>query len=194
MKEQKSYSNDELIIGLRNEDKEVMHYVMNSFGESIYGLLIKSGATISEAEDCFMDAIEVVYRKLQDVNFILERASLKSYLSQIALNVWYKSIRKKKFQVSVTIEHLGVPIDGNNLEQELEEQARVKLFREKLSQLSPECQKLFYLSLVELESMKSISIKMGYTEEYVRKKKHGCKEKLFKLIQEDPLFSELKST
>ena len=181
----------DIISGIKKDDSNIIAWVFNHFKNPVQQVLIKYGASPEEAQDHYMDGLEALYINITRKGLVLDKASFSTYLHQVCLHHWFKTLRRKKLHSQVTNEDVGVHNDMTDLLEDINQVARIKLYREKLALLSPECQKVLHAALIEEESMKNIGEKMGYTEGFARKKKFECKEKLFRLIKQDPIYSEL---
>ncbi|MEP7267420.1 MAG: sigma-70 family RNA polymerase sigma factor [Saprospiraceae bacterium] len=187
-----NYTENQLLQGIREGNKKIIEFIFQNHQSRIIILLQKYGATLEESEDHFMDGLEAIYNKVtENQDFILEQASFNTYLSKVCINLWLKTARRKKFTSEVTIDEVMVQMDSPDQIELINEMAKVKLFREKLKLLSNECQQLIKMSFNETNSMKDIALAMNYTDGFVRKKKHDCKEKLMKMVKEDSLYKEL---
>ncbi|MBK9928291.1 MAG: sigma-70 family RNA polymerase sigma factor [Saprospiraceae bacterium] len=176
----------DIISGIKKDDSNIIAWVFNHFKNPVQQVLIKYGASPEEAQDHYMDGLEALYINITRKGLVLDKASFSTYLHQVCLHHWFKTLRRKKLHSQVTNEDVGVHSDMTDLLEDINQVARIKLYREKLALLSPECQKVLHAAIIGGKLGK-----MGYTEGFARKKKYECKEKLFKLIKQDPIYSEL---
>ncbi|MDA7625714.1 RNA polymerase subunit sigma, partial [bacterium] len=102
--------------------------------------------------------------------------------------IWLRQL-KKKHRTEVTLGQEERLEDKVNIESELIEMEKRRFYKEKFSLLGVDCQSVLQ-SFFDGRSLKEIALKMGYTNEYVKRKKFKCKEKLVKLIKGDRQFSE----
>lgn len=153
---------------------------------------MRHGGREDDAEDVFMDALEAIYTKLHSTGLKLERAVFKTYLIQVCLFQWSKKKRKNKWETPVTNEELMVQKDTLDLSETLAEIDRIRLFRQKINLLGMECRNILQWFVEEGRSMKEIAGILNISEVFARKKKFECKQQLFKMVKEDPLYNELK--
>ncbi len=99
---------------------------------------------------------------------------------------------EKKWESPVTNDELVVQKDTLDLSESLAEVDRIKLFRMKIDLLGLECRNILKWFVEECRSMKEIAGILNISEVFARKKKFECKQRLFRLVKEDPLYNELK--
>lgn len=184
-----SHEDIKLINGIASGDTVLIQKVYGKYFDSIVNYTLKNSGTVDDAKDIFQDAIMVIYQKLTDPEFKIQY-SLHTYLFTICRNIWLKKLRKKSDQ-TVSLPPNMVLINKDTFEDELSWREKEKLYRIKFKQLGEKCQKVIRLYLGGT-SMQDIAIKMGFSSPgYAKKKKYQCKNQLFKLIQNDPMYSTL---
>lgn len=186
------FSDETYLEGILTHDGSVLRSIFHEFLPGIQRHILSNNGTLEEGEDVFMDALEVIYRKVKDGKLELI-SSFYTYLFEICKRLWLKKLRRKKFHSKVTIDDWKVLKLGEEPKELIEQTERFKLYREKLNLLRDDCQKILRLALIEKKSMKEIAAIMDYSgESYARKRKFQCKEKLLELIRKDARFKELK--
>ena len=184
--------NEHILDGIRLGDDAVIKKVFTNCLPSVKSLIVRQGGLEEDAEDVFMDALEAIYTQLHAKGLNLERAAFKTYLTQVCLFQWAKKKRKKKWESPVTNDELVVQKETLDLSESLAEVDRIKLFRMKIDLLCLECRNILKWFVEEGRSMKEIAGTLNISEVFARKKKFECKQRLFKMVQEDPLYHELK--
>ena len=106
-------------------------------------------------------------------------------------NLWLSRLRNKQNQVS--------PLEGveqaeleSDLEQRLERSEREQLFFKHFDQLGEQCRKIMQWFFDKVP-LKEIAARLDTSENYIKKRKFVCKEKLIKAVQADPMFQELST-
>lgn len=181
-----------ILEGIRTGDEVILKNIFSTYKMLIMNILRKSGAKPQESEDVFITALEAIYEKLQTKELTLDKASFKSYFIKICLFQWNKIKYRKKFLYSVTLENIEVFNENEDLTEELLIADQYKLLRAKLAQITGQCQQILIWFFIDEKSTKEIAMMLNITEGNVRKKKFDCKTRLFKLIQSDSLYKELK--
>ena len=177
-RKKRSLMDDEVLLGgLRDHDKEVIRYIFSQFFPMIEHLVkTNGGGSREEAEDVFMNALEVFYLKLQEETFNLTCA-FSTLLFEICRRQWLKVLNQKKRLVRVTFPDSKILME-EDFTAALEQAERYELYREKFEEISPGCREILNLFL-EGNSMKQIAEKLGFaSEEYARKRKFNCKKKI----------------
>lgn len=180
-----------ILDGIKTGDPAVLRKIFSDHKYSICQLLMKGGASSVESDDIFMSAIEVIFNKLQNAHIELLDASFKTYLTKICLFQWSKIKRRKKFTSDVTIDDLGVLTDMEDLSEDWNAIERKNLMSRKMKLISSECRHLLEWFYSEQKSITEIATLLKIAEGNVRKRKFDCKEKLIRLVQNDPLYKEL---
>ena len=180
-----------LIKGLREHDRTTIEYLFEQFFPLIENMVRANGkGSRQEAEDLFMNALEVLYLKVQDEDFKLTCA-FSTLLFEICKRQWLKTLKYKKRIVRVTFDYQSELIEENDLMLVLEQSERYHLYRAKFKELSEGCREVLSMFLEGI-SMKDIAERLGFaSEQYARKRKFKCKEKLLKLVRKDVRFKEL---
>lgn len=180
-----------LLDGIRSGDDQILKQIFRVYKPPIIKLLIRDGAQVTEAEDIFMTGLEAIHEKLQIDNLILDKATFKTYFTRICLYQWSKVRRRKKFSSPVTMDHLEVLDDMEDPGDTLLAVDRINLMHAKLMTMSSECRQILEWYFTGEKSMLDMAGLLEISEGNVRKKKYDCKERLFKLMQNDPLYKEL---
>lgn len=135
-----------------------------------------------DARDLFQEAIVVLYKKLSNGTWRNE-ASIGTFLYAVVVNIWkYKLRQANKHPVYLgetpnllSIETIDIWEEDNIEESQNNEQLAVLgIFNE----LSENCQKLLELSFFNQLQSEEIAKELGYSEAFVRVKKHRCIEKI----------------
>ncbi|MFK7923640.1 MAG: RNA polymerase sigma factor [Bacteroidia bacterium] len=175
--------------GLKTGNQEVLKEIYTQFFPRIRDFVLKNSGSDSEAEDVFQEGIMSLYRMVNKPKFEL-KSQFYTLLYAICRNWWFKQLRKND---RVTIEASEILIaEQSNIAEALHERARQNLYKEKFRKLGLDCQSLLTLAFGGA-GIKEIQQKMKLSSEgYTRKRKFMCKKMLFKLVQEDPRYQELK--
>lgn len=130
-----------------------------------------------------------LYRMAIKAEFEL-KSQFYTLLFAICRNWWFKQLRKNERVTTDSSEILKE--DQSDIVEAINERARQNLYKEKFKELGQDCQQLLNLAFGGA-SIKEIQQKMEMSSEgYTRKRKFICKKMLFKLVQQDPRYQELK--
>ncbi|MCB0636565.1 MAG: sigma-70 family RNA polymerase sigma factor [Lewinella sp.] len=188
-------TNEQLLRGLRQHDKRAIQHIFDQCFPSIRQLVVSrsDGASVQDAEDIFMSAIEAVYLKLENDDLHLT-CQFSTFFISIAKNLWLNELRRRGRQIDPT--QLARQNGHNQLpgiEDCLEKAERYTLYREKFEELEEGCQKLLKLVIAGC-SADAIREQMGFrSANYAQKRKHICKKRLLALISGDRRYKELSN-
>ncbi len=176
--------------GIRNKDSEVIRKIYEQFHQAIVHLVETKQGTMEDACDVFQEGLMLVYQKARNPKFRLT-SSFLTYFYAVCRNIWSNKRRKKSNQ-QVTIDEDVLSMQEELPTTTIERNEQYFLYRKKFLQLGKDCQKVLNLFLQKI-SMEKIMAEMGYSSiGYTKKRKFLCKEKLVKLIKNDPSYRELR--
>jgi RNA polymerase sigma factor (sigma-70 family) len=180
-----NYSNEEIIDGIRNRDNAILLYIYKTFYPMVRELVVRNHGKADEAKDVFQEAMVILFRKSRDEEFKLH-SSFTNYLYTIARFIWLNILKRKKF-FSTKITDFIRPIEVESEDiLDIEVSMERKVFQHYFARLGKDCREILTLFYHEM-SFREIALKLGKSsEEYVRKRKHDCKEHLIQMIKSDP--------
>lgn len=170
--------------GKRMDNAMLRLYKEQSLRIDIVGLLRKWGASEHQVEDLFQDGICALIINIRTNKFRGD-ASVKTYLSTICRNIFFKSIKKE-----VRHNELKGNISDNETDQhtpeleilDKERQYVLDLILEKMGKTCKEVLKLWAMRY----SMQEIASHMEYKSAgMARKKKHDCLKRLIAFSREN---------
>jgi RNA polymerase sigma factor (sigma-70 family) len=183
----KRLSDVEIIAGLRKRDNRVLQYIYKNSFTAVRQLILSNAGSENDAEDIFQEALIIIFKKLKDEpNFELTSA-FNTYIYSIARLLWLKHLRNVK---KIVID----PLNRDHEERiEFEEPSpvqdkdlRMAIYQRTLLLIPEDCQKILRLTAQDISSLE-IARQLGFrSENYVRKRRHFCKEYLVNKIKEDP--------
>ena len=148
-------------------------------------LVVRNQGKPDDAMDVFQEALVVIFRKTSEEEFKLH-SSFTNYLYTVSRFIWLKMLKRKKI-FNERITDLIRPIEMESeeildIEISLDRKA-IQYYFEKLGKDCREILTMFYNEM----SFREIALKLGKSsEEYVRKRKHDCKEHLIRMVRSDP--------
>ncbi len=172
-------------------DAETINQLYQKCFPAIRQLVVNNSGLIEDAEDVFQEALVVLYRKINGNTLVLNCA-LSTYIYSICRNMWLDRLRRQSRTIGVIDGDWEiVDLDDDTVET-IYQNDRYKLFQKHFHNIGEGCKKLLSL-FFEGKSMKLITKTLGFgSEQYTRKRKFLCKEKLVNNIKADPLYCELK--
>lgn len=176
--------------GILENDFSILQQIYNNFLPGVIKYIKKNSGTVEDAKDVFQEAIIVVFRRAKDNNLEIT-TSFQAFLFGVCKMIWLKKLKKRTYK-EVSFEEIKELSDEETLEGLFDKKQKWALFEEKFNLLHKDCQQVLQLSFNKI-SGRDIAHKMGYTEEYVKRKKYKCKQTFAKLIKSDPIYRELKN-
>jgi RNA polymerase sigma factor (sigma-70 family) len=181
----------EILHGLKDRDTRVLDYIYDNFYFQIKVLVTKNHGSEEDARDIYQDALMVIYQKQQKDNLALS-CSFSTYLYSVCRLLWLKQLEKRKQQITIT-EESGIFVEVNdNILDIFNLNEKYKLYQDHFNRLSFSCQKVLELFLAGIP-LKEIANILGFkSEQYAKKRKYQCKEKLVSSIKSDPEYKKIK--
>lgn len=177
-----------IIEGLKDRDTKVLDYVYENFYQQIKVFVIKNSGSEEDAKDIYQDAILVIFKKASLENLTLS-CSFSTYLYSVSRLLWLKQLEQKKQQKIIAEETDSFVELDTSIAEIFEKNERYKLYQSHFQKLSYSCQKILELFLAGVP-LKEIANILGFkSDQYAKKRKHQCKEKLIGSIRTDPEFN-----
>ncbi len=142
----------------------------------------KNNGTNNDAEDCFQEALVVLYRKVSDSNFQLT-SNIKTFLYGITRNLWLNELRKRsksglKLVMDEQSDREYILTADDQVEQKQEEEVKHKLIAQAIQRMQGNCKDVLINFYFKKMSLREIAAKMGFTEQYAKKRRYKCMESL----------------
>lgn len=182
---------EEILDGLRNRDTNVLDFIYKNFFQQIKVFINKNSGTDEDAQDIYQDAVMVIYQKIKNDNLTLN-CSFNTYLYSVCRLLWLKQLEKRKKSLEYAEDSdMLIDIDDNDILKFYNSNERYIIYQDHFKRLSQNCQKILELYMAKIQ-LKEIANILGYkNDQYVKKRKYQCKEKLVNSIKSDPRFKEL---
>ena len=185
------YTVEEIIAGIRLQDNAVLQYIYKEYYPTVYHFVVANSGTADDAKDIFQESIIIIYRKLQEENHFFLNSSFKTFIYSIARHLWLKNLRNLRYEdQKISDQHKFIELreEPFNIENE---DLRMSLYQKYFMKLPEDCQMILSLTVKDVPQ-KEIARILGFkSENYVKKRKHYCKEFLIRKIREDPLYHDL---
>jgi len=185
------YSVEEIIAGIRSRDNSVLQFVYKEYYPTVHHFIITNNGNADDAKDIFQECIIIIYRKLKDEDYFFLNSSFKTFIYSIARHLWLKHLRTLKYEgQKINDHHKYIELKEEPFKIENED-LRMSLYQKYIRQLPEDCQKILSLTARDVPQ-KEIASQLGFSSEnYIKKRKHYCKEFLISKIKEDPLYQDL---
>jgi RNA polymerase sigma factor (sigma-70 family) len=181
----------QIVDGIKKRDNKVLAQIYKDIFPVVKYYVTNHGGSQEDAKDVFQESIIVAYKQISQ-NKLDIKSGFEAYIYGIARLVWLKLLRSREIHdrnINVLKESTA---SYESLENIIEDDLKMRLFRKHFRKLGPECQKVLQMSAEKIPYDK-IAAELGYkSEKIVRNKKYKCKEYLTKMIKSDPEYQELK--
>lgn len=183
-------NNNQYLKAIEVGDHKGLEQIYREFAPAVLKLVTSNGGSKEDARDVFQSALIVVYQRMKEDKLTLS-GSFGGLLYGISRNIWGNRLQKKSFKEVSIPEEAKYTLE-ETWQDEIEEEEKRKLLRDKMKQLGVQCRQLLELFFANI-SMEEIRQHLGFgSVSYAMKRKFICKEKLVNLIKEDPRYKELK--
>jgi len=180
--------NHQYLEGIAQNDFSVLQRIYKETLPEVSKYIKRNSGTFDDAKDVFQEGIIVVFKKVKKGELELT-TSFHNYLFSVCRNIWLKKLTKKGRKTVDIDETFDLGFEENYDELFLQSK-KWALFHEKFKQLAEECRKVLQM-LFDGVSGRDIASKMGYTEDYAKRKKYKCKQGLANKIKNDPTYQQL---
>ncbi|PSR01779.1 MAG: hypothetical protein BRD50_08250 [Bacteroidetes bacterium SW_11_45_7] len=189
MRSEQTYTESELIEGIRTDSENVYRYLYRTLSPLIYKDIVNHSGSQHEAEDHFHDVMLVVSQNVKRGKY--EQGNIIGYCRMVARNLWHKKLRKKNVEVrSNEFDNID-PADEANYEKYkalVKYDRDIQLIQNKLKAMGDTCRQIlmdFYYTKIGLQE---IADKFAWSYQYCKKKVYQCRQNLRESIEQDPSF------
>jgi RNA polymerase sigma factor (sigma-70 family) len=188
------YSDADLIdaIGRGDQLNSAIFFIYQQYAESVQSFIMANSGTPPDAEDIFQETV-VTFIDLVKKDKFRGEASVKTFLTAIARNLWLNEL-KKRARSDVREKAFEHNRDGVELDvsQYIANREVKQQFVAVLDKLGEPCKKLLTLFYYDNLSMKDIVQHLPYeNEQVVRNKKYKCLQALTDLVKQNPVIAKL---
>ncbi|MCF8378087.1 MAG: RNA polymerase sigma factor [Bacteroidales bacterium] len=188
-----SFSEKEIIDGIRRRDNRVLSYVYKSHYSAILNLVLTNSGSEDDAKDIFQETLIVVFKNIREKADFNLSSGFQTYMYSIARLLWLKTIRNRK-EDQKRLNESHPYIDFEPPKPFNDQDIRYSLYQRAYRTIPEDCQEILRLT-VDGVSQKDIAEKLGFrSENYIKKRKHFCKQYLIDKIKEDPEFENRNDT
>lgn len=184
------YTNQELIEGIRLQEKQILQFLYTDVFHAIRWYIIQNHGSTDDANDLFQDALLVVYRKIMNQDMQLQ-CYMSTYIFAIIKRLWLKELRRRRKLSYGELKNLEIAETEEWSDDDMEK-LKLKLLREHLNELDGEARKILTLHFKNY-SVPVITKVMGYeNERLTMERKYRSKLRLSRKIKNDPLYRKIK--
>ena len=187
----------DLLERLRLGDNAVFGQLYQRHYHPAAAFVKSNSGNAQEARDVFQEALLVLHRYARKKDFHL-RVEPGAFLFAIVRKLWLNRLRQRKVHPEVQIDETVhfQDSDINEIELLLREQRwadKHQVVKDLLETLKIECQKLIEFAFYHQFSTAEIARRLGYSESFVKVKKHRCLSALREKLKKHPVFNSDES-
>jgi RNA polymerase sigma factor (sigma-70 family) len=177
-----SYSDSEMLAGLRSRNEKILKAYYKLYYSGIRHFVLKNSGGEEDARDLFQDVMLVLFQKVRNDSFLLT-CSLGTYLFSVSRLLWFKELSKRKHISATSFIFEDYADFDRDIYETAELNDRLEIYRRNFESLSTDCQKVLRY-FIEGMSISEITQKMGYkSEQHTKNRRYRCKLSLIKLIR-----------
>ncbi|MBK7738187.1 MAG: sigma-70 family RNA polymerase sigma factor [Saprospiraceae bacterium] len=173
--------------GLTQELDERIKNLYKHYFDDVRNHILKNSGSMEDARDLFQELALVYYKQLQKPDFKIE-TSEKNYIYGICKNLWLKKLRDRKLVSMPDDNFIETIKDGSQqeIQQNEEKDSLIDLICKTMDQITEECRQIIYLAFYLKKSALEIAGVTGYSEQFIKVKKHRCLQGMRKMIIDSP--------
>ena len=182
----KSFSEEDIIVGLRKRDNQVIQFIYKENFDKIGALVTNNNGSDDDAEDVFQEALIIIFKRLRDEDNFDLTSTFTTYLYSISRLIWLKKLREtRKMEVTELKREMEEYIEFEEPPPVADKDLRLAVYQRNLKLIPEDCQKILTFTAQNVAA-KDIAEKLGFrSDTYVRKRRHFWKEFLVNKIKED---------
>lgn len=184
------YTDNQIVKGIKDHDHYILKYLYTSLFPKVIHFVLNNNGSKEEAKDLFQETIIILYRRISGNELQIEKSFTSYFMVMIKL-LWFKKLERNP-QHSDNKEVLeNIVDDTEELFFKHQEARKYNLFQKHFRKLREDCKQILTLFLQKVP-LKTIAEKIGSkSENYVKKRKHKCKNFLIDSIKADPDYNKV---
>lgn len=179
--------NQKLLQALRKGENGGFEYLYQRHFNLVAALVRQNQGDVDDAREIFQETMIALFKKVRDTPDFDLRVEWSTYIYAIARNLWFGQLRKRKngpVSLADTQPYEAIDDAAEMAEQEETNAQKHQLVQQMLQSLKQECQDILDAAFFKKLPGAAIAELLGYTEAFVKVKKHRCMEELRKRVAE----------
>lgn len=184
-----NYSDTEIINCLNTGyNGKVLEYLYTDIFPKVKSYILANSGCVDDALDIFQDAVVILCRQIKLGKYNASY-QVSGFLYTVARNLWINKAKRDGRIVSLP-ENFDYG-ENNDFSEQIITKEKEKTLKELTVKLGLKCYQLLQSAIFHRESSDEIIKKMGFsTVNALKTQKYKCKQKLLKLIEENPKYRE----
>lgn len=182
------YTVNDFINDLKKDSKRLFEHLYKTYYPLVRTFVFKYRGSEHDAKDVFQDAVLAIIRNINEQKLEGTDIMFQTYLLSICKYTWFNQLRTHEKEVLKEEDYADDYGFDEELMRSVEETTERRIFQDNFKKLDEICQKILKYHLKKLPD-KKIAGKVKISDiKYLKKRKHLCKEKLIRMIKEDPKY------
>ncbi|MEO1516838.1 MAG: sigma-70 family RNA polymerase sigma factor [Bacteroidota bacterium] len=177
--------------GIIENDFSVLQEIYRNSLPQVSKYILQNSGTSDDAKDVFQEGILAVFRRAAKGDLVLT-TEFHYYIFAVCKKIWLKKLKKNRFQQVPLAQVEEYMMEEDHLEANWVKSQKWALFNQQFEKLSEECRKVLKMMFGK-QSSKEIAAQMGYSEDYAKRKKYKCKNRLADMIKTSADYQRLMS-
>ncbi|HBK71325.1 MAG TPA: sigma-70 family RNA polymerase sigma factor [Flavobacteriaceae bacterium] len=193
MSRKKIHEDQKYIDGLLQNNSFIIQAIYDKFAPKVINYIKSNSGDADRAQDVIQETLVVIYNQASEKKLQLT-CPFDAYFFLLCKRKWLNKLKKTSLkEVTINEEVLSKDDDAEQLaiESSIFEDKQA-LFNKMFQKLGAACKDLLKATF-KIKSMEEVASTLGISYAYARKKKSQCIGKLTKLVQESPMFNQLKN-
>lgn len=166
-----------------------MEYLYEEVFPRVKKYITSNSGNDDDAFDIYQDAIIALCKQIR-LNKYDEKKEVAGFLYSVSRNLWINKAKREK-RISYIPENFDYS-DHSDFSDDILTNEKAQLINQITQKLGNKCYKLLKLSVFYKASSEEIIKDMGFsTANAVKTQKYKCKQKLMKIMKENPSYKEV---
>ena len=184
------YTDKEIIRCLETGDNNsVLEHLYKEIYPRVKGYILINSGSEDDAFDIFQDAVIALCKQISLGRYD-DKYELGGFLFSVSKNLWINKAKRERRQIRMP-ENMDIS-DNYDFSDDIVTEEKASALKAITGKLGEKCYELLKYSVFYKASSEEIIEKMGFaTANAVKTQKYKCKQKLFKILEENPELNEV---
>lgn len=184
------YTDQEIVRCFKTgNSSKALNYLYQEVYPKVKCYILANSGTEDDAFDIFQDAVVALSKQIS-LGRYNEQHELAGFLYSVSRNLWVNKVKRDSRQVRMAEKYEAS--DSYDYSNDIMTNERARALKSITEKLGEKCFKLLKYSIFLKASSEEIINEMGFaTANAVKTQKYKCKQKLFKILEENPDLNEV---
>ncbi len=182
------YTIQNFVNDLKKDSRKLFEFVYSAYYPPVRIFVKNLKGNEQDAKDVFQDAVMAIIRNVNENKLKGSDTLFQTYLMAVCKHIWYNQLRLPESDTFDESQLAEEDVFDEKLMNAIDETTERQIFLSNFKKLDKICQKILKYHL-QMMPDKKIARKVKLKDaSYLKKRKHLCKERLIKMIKEDPKY------